>query len=76
MPDWPDTYRSDDPRCSDPRFQRRVEAVSHPIPFVSNMLEVSLACGHAPLLFADEEPKVGDQSFCPDCYDDAQKETA
>ena len=57
----------------DPRFQRRIVAVSRPIPIVENMFDVKFECGHSPFLFADAAPAVGDCVFCPGCYEAAKK---
>jgi len=65
------TTRSDEPHAQDPRYQRRIVAVVLPIIFVSNMFDVTLECGHAPLVMAGTDmpdPAVGDMMFCPDCY--------
>jgi len=59
--------RSDDPRFQDPRFQRLILKTHRPIPFVENMHDVTLECGHAPLVFCTPDPKVGDRIFCPNC---------
>jgi hypothetical protein len=64
-----ETYRSDDPRTHDPRFQRRVVSVFRPIPIVENMFDVTLECGHAPLAFNDSPIQVGSTIFCPSCYE-------
>ena len=68
------TYRSDDPACRDPRYQRLVIAVKRPIPFVENMHEAKLECGHEPLLMGGPVPVVGGLCFCPDCYQGARPE--
>jgi hypothetical protein len=68
MSDWDfPIMRSDDPRFHDPRYQRRIVATHRPIPFVENMHDVTLECGHAPLVFCTPDPKVGDMLFCPTC---------
>lgn len=69
MDNWPNTYRSDDPRYRDPRFQRRVLSVHRPIPIVENMHQVKLECGHEPLFMGDQVPEVGGECFCPSCYE-------
>ena len=66
--DFP-TFRSDDPRCHDPRFQRRVVGSYRPIPIVENIFDVTLECGHAPLVCGDAPPAVGSMLFCPQCYE-------
>lgn len=65
-------FNSADPMFMEPRFQRRILATSRPIPIVENMHEVMFDCGHAPLMFCDHEPAVGDYVFCPDCYEAAK----
>ena len=62
-------YRSDDPRFSDPRYQRRVLVASRPFSFIENMHELILECGHEPLLMGNNVPAVGDLCFCPTCYE-------
>lgn len=69
---WPDMYRSDDPRFHDPRYQRRIVSFFYPIPIIENMYDITLDCGHAPLMFRNAPPVVGDLSFCPECYKAAQ----
>ncbi len=66
-------YRSDDPRYSDPRFQRRVLEVTRPVVIVENLHEVKLECGHEPTLMGDMVPKVGEMFFCPKCYEEADE---
>lgn len=73
MTNWPNTYRSDDPRASDPRFQRRVVAIHRPIAIIENMWDVQLDCGHAPLFFSDTALEVGAQCFCPTCYENQRE---
>lgn len=73
MSDGPRQYRSDDALFRDPRFQRRVVAIYCPIAIIDNMFDVTLECGHAPLLFSDAGLKVGEQCFCPTCYEEAEK---
>lgn len=63
------TTNAQDPQFHDPRFQRRVVEVRRPIPIISNLHDVTLECGHAPLVSGVPGPKVGDMLFCPDCYD-------
>ena len=59
----------DDAIANDPRFQRRVVSIEYPIPFISNMINPKLECGHAPLCVGDqaEALKIGDLCFCPYC---------
>jgi hypothetical protein len=59
---------SKDPQFHDPQFQRRIVAVHRPIAFIENMHDVTLECGHAPLVFVTPDPKVGEMCHCPDCY--------
>lgn len=67
-------YRSDNPITGDPRFLRRILAVRRPIPFVENIHEVKLECGHEPLLLGGQgEPPVGGLYFCPTCYEEMTK---
>jgi hypothetical protein len=61
------TIRSDDPQFHDARFQRRVIESHRPIEIVENMHDITLACGHSPLVFGLPGPKVGDLIFCPEC---------
>lgn len=63
--------KENDPRFNDPRFQRRVVASHRPIDLVENMHDVTLECGHAPLIVGVgvPAPKVGDMCFCPECAD-------
>lgn len=66
---WPDTYRSDDPRFHDPRYQRRIISLRRVIEIVENVHEVTLECGHEPLFLGDSpKPEVGARCFCPECY--------
>jgi len=67
------THRTDAAYTRDPRYQRRITAVRFPIPIVSNVYDVTLECGHEPLVLGDEVVVVGGLCFCPDCYEDAQK---
>ena len=67
------TYRSDDPAYNDPRFQRRVVGSYRPIPIIENMHDVTLECGHAPLMFADKAPAAGELLFCPTCKEKAEE---
>ena len=59
--------RDNEPRFNDSRFQRRVVASHRPIAFVENLHDVTLDCGHAPLVFCVPDPKAGDMLFCPEC---------
>lgn len=66
-------FRSDDPVTNDPRFQRRILAVRQPIPYVMNIHEVTLECGHEPLLLGGNgSPPVGGLYFCPTCYEQSE----
>jgi hypothetical protein len=65
--------RDNDPRFNDPRFQRRVIDSFRPIEIVENMHDVTLDCGHAPLVFGLPGPKAGDMIFCPACADREKK---
>ena len=65
---WPDLYTSEHPLYRDPCFQRRIVKVWRPIPFVENVHEAALECGHEPLLLGgDHEPQGGESVFCPSC---------
>ena len=56
-----------DPRFHDPRYQRKIVGSYRPIPVVENMHDVTLECGHAPLVFVTPDPQIGATIFCPDC---------
>lgn len=73
--DWPDLYSSEHPLYHDPRFQRRIVEVHRPIPFVENVHEAILECGHEPLLLGgNHEPEVGECVFCPSCAEKGANE--
>lgn len=69
--EWIKQYRSDHPLFDDLRYQRRVTRVFRPIPMVENMFDVTYECGHSPLIFNDEAPRVGQMLFCPGCYQES-----
>ena len=73
---WPGTFYSDNPVTQDPRWQRKVISVFYPIPIIENMFDVTYACGHSPLMFRDEPPKLGELCFCGDCYEESKKNDA
>ena len=68
-----ESFSEKDPAFHDAQFQRRILQVKKPIPIISNMFEVVYDCGHSPLMFSDTPPRVGQASFCPDCYKAAQQ---
>lgn len=71
---WPGLVKQDDPDFSNPRYQRRIVALYRLIPFVENIHEVRLSCGHEPLLLGhDPMPEVGMWVFCGDCRDEEKK---
>lgn len=74
MPDnWPGLVKKDDPDWNDPQFQHRIVKLVRPFPIVSNVHEVTLDCGHKPLLLGDNpQPKIGLMCFCGDCRDIAK----
>ena len=65
--------KENDPRFTDPRFQRRIVAAHRPIEIVENMHDLVLECGHSPLVFGVPAPQVGDMCFCPDCAEGTAK---
>ena len=71
---WPGLVKNTDPDFYDPRFQRRIVSMRRVIPFVENIHEVLLSCGHEPLLLGDKPmPEVGMSVFCGDCRDEEKK---
>lgn len=72
---WPGLVKQDDPDFHNPLYQRRIVELHRVIPFVENIHEVMLSCGHQPLLLGDKPmPEVGMEVFCGDCRDEAKKQ--
>lgn len=63
-----ESFNATHPAFHDPRYQRRVIAVTRPIPIVSNMFDIVFECHHSPLIFNDTPPRPGDLLFCPGCF--------
>lgn len=73
MMDWPGLYRASDLPADQKQFLRRILAVRRPIPIVENVHEVTLECGHEPLILGGPgTPQVGVSIFCPTCYEEAR----